>query len=82
MSDAQLSSIREALDALRLITIEERKAVIERLAQREVESLRHLRPLEAQIILDRLRSQARRPSVATVGSAWQNRDGDTWIDRL
>jgi len=80
LPDWQVTSLREALDALELVTMDARKAVVEEIAGRPVRSLRDLTFAEARVVSEAL--AARRNSTNGSGSAWDNRDGDTWIDRL
>jgi DNA polymerase-3 subunit epsilon len=58
----------------------ERQRAIEDAAQRPVESLRALTHDEALRVLSRLGQAPKKPAEA--GSAWDQRDEDTWIDRL
>jgi len=80
LPDWQVDQLRDRLDALGLVTMKERQALIEELAGRPVRSLRHLAFNEARRIVEEL--SARRAGGASAGSAWDNRDEDTWIDRL
>ena len=79
-SDWQIDLLRKALDARGLTTQVERQAAIEAAAERPVESLRALTQEEALRILSGLgQTLASKPRAA---SAWDERDEDTWIDRL
>ncbi|HSX65929.1 hypothetical protein [Nocardioides sp.] len=80
ISDWQIDLLRKALDARGLISMTERQQAIETAAERQVESLRALSHHEALAVLSRL-GQAPAPKSPS-GSAWDQRDGDTWIDRL
>lgn len=80
VADWQIDLLRKALDARGLTAMAERQRAIETAAGRPVESLRALTQDEALSVLNRL-GQA--PMKKTSGaSAWDDRDGDTWIDRL
>lgn len=57
----------------------DRRALIEEAAGRPVESLRALTHDEGLRVLAKLGDDA---PVRRVGSAWDERDEDTWIDRL
>lgn len=58
----------------------ERQQAIEVVAERPVESLRALTHKEALRVLSRIgQAPASKPRAA---SAWDERDEDTWIDRL
>lgn len=80
ITDWQVDLLRKALDARDLITMAERQRAIESAAGRSVESLRALTHEEALRVLSRL-GQVPAPKSAS-GSAWDQRDEDTWIDRL
>jgi DNA polymerase-3 subunit epsilon len=76
----QVDLLRKALDARGLTTMSERQSAIEVAAGRPVESLRALTHDEGLQVLSRL-GQA--PTSGRAGkSAWDDRDEDTWIDRL
>lgn len=79
-SDWQIDLLRKALDARGLTTQAERQAAIEDAAERPVESLRALTQEEALRVLSRLGQTPATQKAA--GSAWDQRDEDTWIDRL
>lgn len=76
----QIASLRKGLDELGLVTMDERQALIVALAGRPVASLRDLTFSEARAITEEL--AARKGPSQTSGSAWDNRDTDTWIDQL
>lgn len=57
----------------------DRQALIQELAERPVESLRALTHGKGLRILARLGESAPRRSV---GTAWDEREEETWIDRL
>lgn len=79
-SDWQIDLLRKALDARGLTTMAERQQAVEAAAGRAVESLRGLTHEEALRVLSRLgQAPASKPRAA---SAWDERDEDTWIDRL
>ncbi|RYB91845.1 hypothetical protein EUA93_17080 [Nocardioides oleivorans] len=79
-ADWQIDLLRKALDARGLTTMAERQEAIETSVGRPVESLRALTQEEALSVLNRLGpAPTKKPSGA---SAWDDRDEDTWIDRL
>lgn len=79
IADWLVKDIRDALTARGLTTMAERQGAIEAAVERPVESLRALTRAEALRVLASLRS----PSAPTDdASSWDNRDEDTWIDRL
>ena len=80
IAEWQVELLRRALDARGLTDMSDRRQQIEDLAGRPVASLRELTADEAMTVLAALgrTPPAARPS----GSSWDDRDEDTWIDRL
>lgn len=81
VTDGQVVQLRAKLDGSGLTSMAERQALIEKLAGRPVASLRDLTMAEARVLLFAI------PTASTghsrrQGSAWDQREGDTWIDRL
>ena len=58
----------------------ERQSLVEEFADRPVATIHDLTPAEARKIMEAL--IARRKSSVKGTSGWDDRDGDTWIDRL
>ncbi|WP_182526626.1 hypothetical protein [Nocardioides dongkuii] len=78
--DWQVAMLREALERRGVTSIAERRKIIESAVGRPVESLRALTHDEGLRVLSIL---VRTPTgIASGGSAWDDRDEDTWIDRL
>ena len=80
VADWQIDLLRKALDARGLTTMAERQQAIETATGRPVESLRALTQEEALSVLNRLGQAPTKKPPGT--SAWDERDEDTWIDRL
>lgn len=80
ITDWQIDLLRKALDARGLTEMPERQRAIEAAAERPVDSLRTLTHEEALRVLSRLGPAPASPT--RTGSAWDERDEDTWIDRL
>lgn len=80
VSDWQVNLLRKALDARGLTSMAERRAAIESAAGRDVSSLRALTQEEALRILSRFGQEP--PKRSSSGSVWDDREEDTWIDRL
>lgn len=80
LPDWQVAALRKGLDDLGLSSMQERQALIEELAGRPVASLRELTFSEARAISEELTARKGQPESS--GSAWDNRDEDTWIDQL
>lgn len=79
IADWQVDLLREALGARGLTTMADRQRTIESAAGRPVESLRALTSGEATEVLSSLGQQSTRRSQQ---SSWDDREEDTWIDRL
>jgi DNA polymerase-3 subunit epsilon len=77
----QIDEIRDAFDKAGVASQDERRALVESVVVREVASLRELRAIEARRILQLITGLRSRNPAAT-GSAWDNREEDTWIDKL
>lgn len=80
IADWQVDLLRKALDARGLTAMADRQRAIEEAAGRSVESLRSLSSAEALDILSGLGPAPTQQEGST--SAWDDRDEDTWIDRL
>lgn len=77
----QIQAIRDAFARAGVGSQDDRKALIESVVVREVASLRELKAVEARRIIQRIEGlDSPRPTSA--GSAWDNREEDTWIDKL
>lgn len=87
-SDRQVQQIRDAFEAHGPTSQAERRAFVRSIANRPVASLRDLTPGEARRIIDIQRSREDRVETPTAGSdagstsAWDQREHDTWIDKL
>lgn len=82
ISEDQISSLRDAFAAARINSMEDRKDVIESCTfPRVIVNIRELLARDVRPILRRIeeRRSNKRPAV---GSAWDNREEDTWIDKL
>lgn len=80
IADWLVNDVRTALTTRGLRSMIERQQAIEAIIERPVESLRSLTRAEALRVLSSLASTAG-PQTDRV-SAWDDRDEDTWIDRL
>ncbi|WP_240793751.1 MULTISPECIES: hypothetical protein [unclassified Arthrobacter] len=77
----QIQEIRDAFEKAGVLGQVDRKALIEAVVVREVSSLRELRAVDVRRILQRIQGlRSSRPT--STGSAWDNREEDTWIDKL
>jgi DNA polymerase-3 subunit epsilon len=80
IADWQVDLLRKALDARGLTSMDDRQRAIESAAGRSVESLRALTHDEGLQVLSRLGQQSSAGPSTT--SKWDDREEDTWIDRL
>ncbi|HEY0890173.1 MAG TPA: hypothetical protein VGE38_11230 [Nocardioides sp.] len=79
IADWQVELIRKALDGQGWTSMSDRQAAVVQAAGREVESLRALTHDEAIRVLARLGEIGR---TRAARSLWEQREDDTWIDRL
>lgn len=80
IADWQVDLLRKALDARGLTAMDDRQQAVEDAAGRPVESLRALTHDEAMSVLTKLGPAP--TSGGRTTSSWDERDEDTWIDRL
>lgn len=77
----QVAEIREAFERAGITGQDQRKEIVDSVTFRSVASLRDLQAVEAHRILKVLKGmQTSKPD--RKGSAWDNREEDTWIDKL
>lgn len=82
ISHEQVAQIRAAFTDAGIIKQNERKAIIESCVIRPVTSLRDLYATDvARVLRVILQRKDAKPRIAE-GSAWDNREEETWIDRL
>lgn len=75
----QVQQIREAFDNAGVTEQEDRKALINAVIIREIASLRELYAVEVRRVLQAIQQRTKPKST---GSAWDDREEDTWIDKL
>ena len=80
IADGLVDAIREAPTDRGLTTMPERQQAVEAVTGRPIESLRSLTRAEALRVVSDLSPTTAPKAGAT--SAWDDREGDTWIDRL
>lgn len=76
----QIDQLRSALDGLGVASMAERQKVVEEIVGRPVAALSELSHEDVRPLLEGI--HARKPKAESAGSAWDQRDEDTWIDRL
>lgn len=81
ITETQVEALRNAFTSAGIDSMDERKAIIESCTIREVANIRELYAKDVRPILRRIeeRQNSKGP---VIGSAWDNREEDTWIDRL
>jgi hypothetical protein len=77
----QIQAIRDAFEHAGIDSQGDRKALIESVVVREVSSLSQLQAVETRRILQRIEG-LQAPKPRSSGSAWDDREEDTWIDKL
>ncbi|UKA76480.1 hypothetical protein [Arthrobacter sp. FW306-07-I] len=79
--ERQVQQLREAFAAAGIDSMDDRRAIIESCTIRQVDSIRDLLAKDVRPILRRI-EERRLPAKQISGSAWDNREEDTWIDKL
>lgn len=79
ISDDQVEAIRAAFSSAGKNSMEERRQFIEGCLMRSIENIRALTASEARRVV---KSLSRPVAKSTGGSAWDDREEDTWIDKL
>lgn len=82
IADWQVAQLRASLDATGLTDMGKRQALIERLVGRPVATLRDLTWTEGRALAERLASERSKISKKPKASSWDDREEDSWIDRL
>lgn len=82
MTERQRESLRAVFAALGLRTAREQFELVEILTGRRIKSPLDLSAPEAQALLVQLRHRAEQSGRSRTGSSWDDREEDTWIDRL
>lgn len=79
--EAQVRQLRDAFAAADIDSMEERRAIIESCTVRPVTTIMDLLAKDVRLVLRRIEERSL-PSRPTSGSAWDNREEETWIDKL
>lgn len=81
ISPEQIASIRNAFDRADIDSMVERQEVIQSCVVRKISNIRELNSRDVRQVLARINGWGRKSETAS-GSAWDNREEDTWIDKL
>jgi ribosomal protein L19E len=81
ISPEQIASIRNAFDNADIDNMAERQEVIQSCVVRKISNIRELHSRDVRQVLARINGWGRKSETAS-GSAWDNREEDTWIDKL
>lgn len=81
-SDVQLSQIRNALERAGINNQQKRKLLVEAAIGRQVASLRELKSIEVRAVIYRVNDQLASLKPESGKSDWDDREEDTWIDKL
>jgi hypothetical protein len=82
ITEEQIAQIRASFADAGIHEQNERKKIIESCVVRAVSSLRDLYATDAHRLLNLLRQRRDTRPKTVGGSAWDNREEDTWIDKL
>lgn len=78
----QVDGLRAALDRVGVTSMDGRQTLVEQVIGRPVDALRNLLPHEAGKLRDELQRRAGQQAAEPTGSRWDDREEDTWIDRM
>lgn len=81
ITERQVAKIRSAFEAVGITSMEDRQELVQSCVIRSVTSIRDVYAHEARRILKRIEERRAGPQRIT-GSAWDDRDEPTWIDKL
>lgn len=81
ISEAQVASIRQAFSSTGIDSMKDRQELLQSCTVRPISNIRELYARDVRRILKRINERSQ-TAVARSGSAWDNRDEDTWIDKL
>ena len=81
ISEDQVAAIREAFERAGVTSMKERQELVQSCVIRPVASIREVYAHESRRILKRIEDR-RSGGPPSTGSAWDNRDEPTWIDKL
>lgn len=81
ITSEQVATIRRALDRAGIVDMTERQGVIQSCVIRPISNIRELYSREVRQVLARIQGWGSK-SESSAGSAWDNREEDTWIDKL
>lgn len=81
VTDNQIASIRNTFDDAKITSMKERRELIEEVVMRPVANVRDLYARDVRRVIHRIKAKQHKRQPEG-GSAWDNRDEDTWIDKL
>lgn len=81
ISPEQIAIIRSAFDTAGIASMAERQDVIQSCVIRKISNIRELYSRDVRMVLTRIDGWGSK-SKPTSGSPWDNREEDTWIDKL
>ncbi len=82
LTDTQRVELRTMFAALEKTTAREQFALVEELIGVRLARVGDLSSPSASLLIERLRKRVASHSRTSTGSAWDDREEDTWIDRL
>lgn len=81
ISSRQVQQLRSAFDGAGIMSMDERQKIIQQSTGRQVENIRSLFSREVMSVLSHVDRTGRRVETER-SSAWDDREDDTWIDKL
>lgn len=81
VTDAQVATIRRAFDDTGITSMDERQELIRTCTVRPITNIREIYVRDVRQVLKRIEDW-KTYTGPTVGSSWDNREEETWIDKL
>lgn len=81
ISEEQIAMLRRAFDEAKISDMSKRQELIQSCMIRPIATIRQLYAREFNVVMRRIASAGHSDAPVT-GSAWDNREEDTWIDKL
>jgi hypothetical protein len=82
MSGSQRDALKTAFAALGILDARGQFAIVEELTGKRITSVKELQERDAQTLIHRLAAKVNAIGRRNTGNTWDDREEDTWIDKL
>ena len=82
LTSSQREALRKAFVRLGVLSAREQFAIVAELTGQRIKSVQDLQESHAQTLIHRLEEKANSIGRQNTGNAWNDREEDTWIDKL